>query len=120
MNTIKKVLALLLIFMMIMPISLPVISKAIDLGIISRANATIDVELKRDEENPNIVHITATDSEYNITQLKYTHQYIDTDNIDYFEQENEDIYTFDITPAQTIQETFELDGYGSYTVYAKN
>ena len=120
MNTIKKVLALLLTFMMIIPISLPVISKAIDLGIISRANATIDVELKRDEENPNIVHITATDTTYNITDLKYTHQYINTDNIDYFEQDNDDVYTFDITPAQTIEETFELDGYGSYTVYAKN
>ena len=66
------------------------------------------------------VLIKAIDTAYNITDLKYTHQYINTDNIDYFEQNNDDVYTFDITPAQTIEETFELDGYGSYTVYARN
>ena len=120
MHTIKKVIALLLIFMMIIPISLPVISKAVDWGITAREDVTLDVKLKRDEENSNIIHITATDSQYNITELKYVHKYIETNNIDYFEQNNPDVYTFSITPAKTIQETFELDGYGSYTVYAKN
>ena len=117
---IKKLLSFLLIMVMLLPISLPVISKAAESETTSRQEASIDVQLQRDETNPNIIHITATDTTYKITDLKYVHQYIETDNVDYFEEEHEKIYTFDITPAQTIQETFELEGYGSYTVYAKN
>ena len=121
-DRIKKVFALLLIMVMILPISLPVASKAVDSEISSTSNEDypLNVVLERDEANPNIIHITATDTESNITALKYVHQYIDTDNIGYFEEEHEEIYTFDITPAQRIEESFELDGYGSYTVYAKD
>lgn len=120
-NTIKKIIAVLIIMMMILPISLPIVSKAVDSGIVSNEeDYPLNIVLERDETNPNLIHITATDTESNITDLKYVHQYIDTDNIGYFEEEHDDIYTFDITPAQTIEETFELNGYGSYTVYAKN
>ncbi len=119
-DKLKRILVILVIVIMILPISLPVISKAVDSGtslISEEADFPLNIVLERDG---NTVHITATDTECNITTLKYVHQYIDTDNASYFEEEHDDIYTFDITPAQRIEETFELDGYGSYTVYAKN
>ena len=121
-NTVKKIISILIIMMMILPISLPIVSKAVDSGTsaTSEEDYPLNIVLERDETNPNLIHITATDTESNITDLKYVHQYIDTDNIGYFEEEHEEIYTFDITPSQTIEETFELDGYGSYTVYAKD
>ena len=119
-NYIKKMTILLLVMVIVLPISLPIISKAVNFQSASNAEISLDVKLKRDEENPNIVHITATDTTYKITDLKYVHQYIETSNVDYFEEDHEEIYTFNITPEQTIEETFELDGYGSYTVYAKN
>ena len=119
-STVKKVTSLLIIIMMILSISLPVVSRAVDVTSSEEDNFPLDVVLERDETNPNLIHITATDTESNITDLKYVHQYIDTDNIGYFEEDHEDIYTFDITPSQTIEETFELDGYGSYTVFAKD
>ena len=119
-NYIKKMTILLLVMVIVLPISLPIISKAVNFQSASNAEISLDVKLKRDEENPNIVHITATDTTYEITDLKYVHQYIETSNVDYFEEDHEEIYTFNITPQQTIEETFELDGYGSYTVYAKN
>ena len=121
-NTIKKFISILMIMMMILPISLPIISKAADSGTssTSQADYPLNITLNRDETNPNVIHITATDTESNIIDLKYVHQYIETDNIGYFEEEHEDIYTFDITPAQTIEDSFELDGYGSYTVFAKD
>ena len=119
-NHIKRMIILLIVMVIVLPISLPIISKAVNFQVASNEEISLNVQLKREEENPNIVHITATDTTYKITDLKYVHQYIETSNIDYFEEDHEDIYTFSITPAQTIEETFELDGFGSYTVYAKN
>ena len=121
-NLIKKNIIFFIIMIMILPISLPIVSKAIDSGKIltSQEDYPIDVVLERDKENPNLVHITATSTESNIIELKYVHKYIETDNASYFEENHDDIYTFNITPAQMIEETFELDGYGSYTVFAKD
>lgn len=120
-NYIRKIIVILIVLVMILPVTLPVVSRAVSTETPSNEeDITLSVQLQRDETNSNLVHITAIDTAYNITDLKYTHQYINTDNIDYFEQNNDDVYTFDITPAQTIEETFELDGYGSYTVYARN
>ena len=121
-NLIKKTIIFFIIMIMILPISLPIVSKAIDSGKIltSQEDYPIDVVLERDKENPNLVHITATSTESNIIELKYVHKYIETDNASYFEENHDDIYTFNITPAQMIEESFELDGYGSYTVFAKD
>lgn len=116
-NTMKKIISILIIMIMILPISLPVMSTAADTVSSEEDDYPLDIALSRDG---NTVHITATDTESNITDLKYVHQYIETDNIGYFEEEHEDIYTFDITPAKTIEESFELNGYGSYTVFAKD
>ena len=118
---IKRILSIFVILMLMIQVVLPVVSKASDTDInLEESDVTMNIELKRDETNSNIINITATDSKYKITDLKYVHKYIETSNVDYFEQNNSDVYTFDITPAQTIQESFELDGYGSYTVYGKN
>ena len=121
-NTVKKIISILVIMMMIVPFSLPIVSKAVDSGIISNTeeNYPMDIILERDETNPNLIHITATSTDGNIIELKYVHQYIDTDNVGYFDENHDNIYTFNITPAQRIEESFELDGYGSYTVYAKD
>ena len=105
---------------MLIQVLIPIVSQATDVSGVSEGDITLNVELKRDETNPNQINITATDSEYNITALKYVHKYIETSNASYFEEDHDDIYTFDITPSQSIHESFELDGYGSYTVYAKN
>ena len=102
---------------MLIQVLIPIVSQATEF---SEGEITLNVELKRDETNPNQINITATDSKYKITDLKYVHKYIETSNANYFEEEHDDIYTFDITPSQSIHESFELDGYGSYTVYAKN
>ena len=118
---IKRILSIFVILVLMIQVVLPVVSKASDTDInLEESDVTMNIELKRDETNSNIINITATDSKYKITDLKYVHKYIETSNVDYFEQNNSDVYTFDIAPAQTIQESFELDGYGSYTVYGKN
>ena len=81
-NLIKKTIIFFIIMIMILPISLPIVSKAIDSGKIltSQEDYPIDVVLERDKENPNLVHITATSTESNIIELKYVHKYIETDN----------------------------------------
>ena len=121
-NVVEKIISILIIMIMILPISLPIVSKAVDSGTssTSKQDYPVKVELKRDETNPDIIHIMATSTEGNIIELKYVKQYIDTNNASYFEEDHEDIYTFDITPAPTVEETFKLDGYGSYTVFAKD
>ena len=119
-NNIKKNISIFVILIMIIQVLIPIVSQATDVSGVSEGDITLNVELKRDETNPNQINITATDSKYKITDLKYVHKYIETSNANYFEEEHDDIYTFDITPSQSIHESFELDGYGSYTVYAKN
>lgn len=119
-NNIKKNISIFVILIMLIQVLIPIVSQATDVSGVSEGDITLNVELKRDETNPNQINITATDSEYNITALKYVHKYIETSNASYFEEDHDDIYTFDITPSQSIHESFELDGYGSYTVYAKN
>lgn len=116
-NRIKKNISIFVILLMLIQVLIPIVSQATEF---SEGEITLNVELKRDETNSNQINITATDSKYKITDLKYVHKYIETSNANYFEEEHDDIYTFDITPSQSIHESFDLDGYGSYTVYAKN
>ena len=68
-STVKKVTSLLIIIMMILSISLPVVSRAVDVTSSEEDNFPLDVVLERDETNPNLIHITATDTESNITDL---------------------------------------------------
>lgn len=70
-NTVKKVISLLMIIMMILSISLPVVSRAVNATSSEEDDFPLDVVLERDETNPNLIHITATDTECNITDLKY-------------------------------------------------
>lgn len=114
------ILSIFIILTLAMQFILPITANAYELQKVTREESTIDVNLKRDESNSNIVNITATDTTYDIIELKYVHKYIEISNIEYFEQNNSDVHTFEITPSRNIQESFELEGYGSYTVYAKN
>ena len=104
-----KMLPILIIMMFVMQVLLPVISNA--------AEGTLNVELKREG---NTVNITATDTQYNIEEVKYVHKLIDKSNISYFEENNSDVYTLDITPSSRVETSFEIDGYGDYTIYVRN
>ena len=114
-----KMLSILLIIMLIIPFYMPIISNAAEID--SQAEeGTMMVTLKRDEINSNQINILATDTTYNIEELKYVHKDISLEEISYFEENNSDVYTFSIVPSQSVNANFMLDGYGTYTVYAKN
>ena len=110
----KKIMAWMIVFLLVIQLVLPTISFANDEDI------SLKVTLSRNSTNRNQIDILATDSKYNITELKYVHKYITLEEIEYFEGNNSDVITFSITPSQRVEESFLLDGYGSYTVYAKN
>ena len=110
----KKIMAWMIVFLLGIQLVLPTIAFANDEDI------SLKVTLSRNSTNRNQIDILATDSKYNITELKYVHKYITLEEIEYFEGNNSDVITFSITPSQRVEESFLLDGYGSYTVYAKN
>ena len=71
-NYIKKFVVILIVLVMILPVMLPVVSRAVSTETPSDDEGiTLSVKLQRDETNSNLVHITATDTTYNITDLKY-------------------------------------------------
>ena len=114
-----KLLPLLLIMALILQLLLPVVSSAAELET-AESEGTLKVTAKRDEINPNQVNITATDTQYNIEDLKYVHKRIEKSEISYFEEDNDDVYTIEISPSQNVDAFFMLDGYGTYTIYARN
>lgn len=107
-----KILSILIIITIILQFLSPLVSNG--------AEGTLNVVLKRDEINSNQVNITATDTQYNIEELKYVHKRIEKSEISYFEEDNDDVYTLMISPSKNVEASFMLDGYGTYTVYAKN
>ena len=107
-------MAWMIVFLLVIQLVLPTTTFANDEDI------SLKVTLSRNSTNRNQIDILATDSKYNITELKYVHKYITLEEIEYFEGNNSDVITFSITPSQRVEESFLLDGYGSYTVYAKN
>ena len=109
MKNISKIVSIVIILMLIMQFLLPMVSMATD--------GTISVDLTREG---NIVNITATDSNYNIVDLKYVNKRIEISDVSYFEGNNNDVHTIDITPSRNVRASFEMDGYGTYTVYARN
>ena len=119
-----KILPILIIMVLILQFLLPIVSSAADIEtLVARADekeGTLSVRLKRDEVNSNQVNITATDSQYNIEELKYVHKHIELSEISYFEENNSDVCTLSITPSPNVTASFMMDGYGTYTVYAKN
>ena len=115
-----KTLIILCILIFTIQMILPITSNAYQLEQQANSETTMDVTLQRDETDSNKINVIATDTTYNITELKYVNKYIEKENVDYFEQNNEDVKEFNITPSQRIETSFELEGYGSYTVYAKN
>ena len=115
-----KSLIILCIIIFIIQMALPITSNAYQLQSRSNSETTMDVTLERDETDRNKINVIAIDTEYKITELKYVNKYIEIENIEYFEQNNTDVKEFDITPSQRIETSFEIEDYGSYTVYAKN
>lgn len=115
-----KTLTILCILIFTIQMILPITSNAYQPEQQANSETTMDVTLQRDETDSNKINVIATDTTYNITELKYVNKYIEKENVDYFEQNNEDVKEFNITPSQRIETSFELEGYGSYTVYAKN
>ena len=118
-------ISIILIMILVLQMILPLYTNAVKINneeekLIGAGETSINVSLKRDSEDKNKINITATDSAYKITELKYVHKYIKIEEIEYFEADNEDVHTISITPAQKIEQSFEMDGYGSYTVYVKN
>ncbi len=123
----KKTLyiSITLIMILVLQMILPLYTNALEIDndketLVGAGETSINVSLKRDSVDKNKINITATDSAYKITELKYVHKYIKIEEIEYFEADNEDVHTISITPAQKIEQSFEMDGYGSYTVYVKN
>ena len=118
-------ISIILIMILVLQMILPLYANALEIDndketLVGAGETSINVSLKRDSVDKNKINITATDSAYNITDLKYVHKYIKIEEIEYFEADNEDVHTISITPAQKIEQSFEIDGYGSYTVYVKN
>ena len=110
----SKILAIITIMVVVVSLVLPIKVNA------AEGEITLNLDMKRDETDPNTINITATDTQYNIVALKYVHKDIQLADIKYFEENHDDIYTFPITPSTNISESFKLDGYGVYTAYARN
>ena len=115
----KLIISILMIGILISQMILPIIANAFEIenNEMVGAETTLNVKVKR---TSNTITIAAKDTTYNITDLKYVHKEIKLADISYFEESNEDVYSFDITPSKEITESFEMDGYGTYTIYTKN
>lgn len=115
----KLIISILMIGILISQMILPIIANAFEIenNEMVGAETTLSVKVKR---TSNTIIIAAKDTTYNITDLKYVHKEIKLADISYFEESNEDVYSFDITPSKEITESFEMDGYGTYTIYTKN
>lgn len=122
MKSILKIISILVIIMLIIPISLPIVSNAYEIEAqeVDAGEGTLTVSVKRDEINREQINIIATDTTYNIEEIKYVHKRIEKEDISYFEEDNEDVYELAISPSKNIETSFMMDGYGTYTVYVKN
>ena len=99
-----KILSILVITILVMQVIMPLTANAatIENGVSTFAEeGTMKVTLKRDEVDSNTINITATDTTYNIEELKYVHK--DIEDVSYFQENNSDVYTFNITPSQNIK-----------------
>lgn len=104
--------AITITLMLVIQMIIPILSLA--------EGITLSVELKRDEVDTNRINIIATDTTYDIVELKYVKKEITTDNINYFKENNSDVITLEIEQSHEVNSYFQLDGAGTYTVYAKN
>ena len=108
----KKLVSIIVILALIVQMLLPMASYADN-------DITLDVNLENDRNNRRIT-INATDTAYDIIELKYVNKSISIDQIGYFSENHDDIVSFEITPARQITKSFSYTQYGTYTVYAKN
>ena len=101
----KKIFACVILIILVIQSVMPLISKA--------ADSALNVELTR---NQNIINVVAT-SDVNITKLEYVHK--DVEPI-YFQEEHDDITEINITPSTRVTSTIQMNGYGTYSVYAED
>lgn len=85
-----------------------------------KTTGTMNISLRRNTNNQNQVDVVAMDTTYEIEELKYVKKETGAVDVSYFEEAHSDIIDFKIKPASKIETSFELSGYGTYTVYAKN
>ena len=85
-----------------------------------KTTGTMNISLRRNTNNQNQIDVVAMDTTYEIEELKYVKKETGAVDVSYFEEAHSDIIDFKIKPASKIETSFELSGYGTYTVYAKN
>ena len=71
-----KTLTILSILIFTIQMILPITSNAYQLEQQAKSETTMDVTLQRDETDRNKINVIATDTTYNITELKYVNKYI--------------------------------------------
>ena len=71
-----KTLIILCILIFTIQMILPITSNAYQLEQQANSETTMDVTLQRDETDSNKINVIATDTTYNITELKYVNKYI--------------------------------------------
>ena len=93
----KKIFAGITILLVLIELVIPQANVwAYQVEKLSNDEISLDVELKRDAVQTDQINITATDSKYNITELKYVNKRIETSNISYFEEGNNDVITLSL------------------------
>lgn len=123
------IINLLLIAMMIIP-SVTMAFSSNNMGIFTagvfQANryillsgeTTMTVVLSQDANNSKQINITAEDTTYTFVSLKWVKGSITQDTVSIFDTDS--ATTIPITESASIQTSFQIDTYGTYTVYAKN
>ncbi len=112
---IPMIIILMLFVQMIIPITIYASPETM-----VKTTGTMNISLRRNTNNQNQVDVVAMDTTYEIEELKYVKKETGAVDVSYFEEAHSDIIDFKIKPASKIETSFELSGYGTYTVYAKN
>lgn len=108
----KKLLLILISIISITLLFVPILSFADE--------STITATVSFDQNNNKKVNLSAVDTTYNIIAIKYVDKEIPEENYRYFLEEHDDIHTLTFTPAKEISTSFEVDGYGTHTIYIEN
>lgn len=112
---IPMIIILMLFVQMIIPITIYASPETM-----VKTTGTMNISLRRNTNNQNQIDVVAMDTTYEIEELKYVKKETGAVDVSYFEEAHSDIIDFKIKPASKIETSFELSGYGTYTVYAKN
>lgn len=85
----------------------------------SENTKTLSVEVSQDATNPKKINITAQDTTYKISTIKWIEADVGTEDVAIFDTDN--VNTLQIEANQsTITTSFEVENYSKYTIYTKN